>query len=345
MIGDTVDDISSAVSADRSQRASLAVLGLGIPPPGHSMAARASVVEALYLAGAARVLRSLNELEEIVLKRPTDIYSSSFSPSSSSSPSSSVASLASFLNGKSSQTEAQTSTHTHVQTSPLVSVSSLSLSSLSSPPSSFSLSAFPSFPSIVSRVGRYARLERVTKETQVIVELNLDGTGQASISSGIGYLDHMLHALTKHSSIDLSLVCKGDLEIDDHHSTEDCGLTLGAAFAQALGDKKGITRFGSAYAPLDESLARAVVDISGRAFAHVKIDFKREMIGEVSTEMLIHFIVSLTMSAAWTVHVDLLRGSNDHHKAESSFKALAQAIRQAIKRSGSDEVPSTKGSL
>jgi imidazoleglycerol-phosphate dehydratase len=185
----------------------------------------------------------------------------------------------------------------------------------------------------------------VTKETSVVVSLVLEGSGQCSANSGVGYLDHMLTALAKHASVDLSLQCSGDLHIDDHHSTEDCALTLGAAFAQALGDKRGIARFGSAFAPLDESLSRAVLDISGRPHSEIRLQFRRERIGDVSTEMLTHFMQSLAVAAGWTLHVDLIRGENDHHKAESAFKALAQAIRQAIRLTGGSDVPSTKGVL
>ena len=179
----------------------------------------------------------------------------------------------------------------------------------------------------------------------MVVALSLDGSGQCSVQSGVGYLDHMLSALAKHGGLDLSLQCSGDLHIDDHHSTEDCALTLGAAFAQALGDKRGIARFGSAFAPLDESLSRCVLDISGRPHSVVQLNFRREKIGDVSTEMLVHFMHSLAVAAGWTLHVDLIRGENDHHKAESAFKALAQAIRQAVRLTGGSDVPSTKGVL
>lgn len=154
----------------------------------------------------------------------------------------------------------------------------------------------------------------------------------------------MLTALSKHGRIDLTLSCKGDLHVDDHHSVEDCGIVLGQAFKAALGDLRGIARYGYAYAPLDESLSRAVVDISGRPFADINLNLQRENIGNLSCEMLPHFLRSFATSAAITLHVDVLKGKNDHHRAESAFKALALALRAAIKREGTD-IPSTKGVL
>ncbi|CAO3697165.1 unnamed protein product [Rhizopus microsporus] len=155
----------------------------------------------------------------------------------------------------------------------------------------------------------------------------------------------MYHALAKHGGWSLELHCKGDLYIDDHHTAEDTGIALGMAFKQALGTPKGIQRFGSAYCPLDEALSRAVVDISGRPFADINLDLKREKIGELSTEMIPHVLQSFAGAAGITLHVDVLKGQNDHHKAESAFKALAVAIRQAASRTGTDDVPSTKGVL
>ncbi|KAF0543815.1 IGPD-domain-containing protein [Gigaspora margarita] len=155
----------------------------------------------------------------------------------------------------------------------------------------------------------------------------------------------MYHALAKHSGWSLTLKCKGDLHIDDHHSAEDTAIALGLAFKQALGEPRGIKRFGYAYAPLDEALSRAVVDISGRPYADINLDLKREKIGELSTEMLPHVLSSFATSAGITLHVDTIKGKNDHHRAESAFKALAVAIKQAIERTGSSEVPSTKGVL
>lgn len=195
-----------------------------------------------------------------------------------------------------------------------------------------------------SKKSRTANVERKTKETDISLVLNLDGAGESVVSTGIGFLDHMLTALSKHGRIDLTLSCKGDLHVDDHHSVEDCGIVLGQAFKAALGDLRGIARYGYAYAPLDESLSRAVVDISGRPFADINLNLQRENIGNLSCEMLPHFLSSFATSAAITLHVDVLKGQNDHHRAESAFKALALALRAAIKREGTD-IPSTKGVL
>jgi imidazoleglycerol-phosphate dehydratase len=192
---------------------------------------------------------------------------------------------------------------------------------------------------------RTARVERRTGETDVQVELVLDGEGHADVETGLGFLDHMLTALAKHGRFDLQLSCEGDLEVDDHHTAEDSALALGTAFDQALADRRGIRRFGHAYAPLDEALARAVVDFSGRPSAHVATDFRRERIGDIATENLAHFFVSLATTARMTLHVDVLKGENDHHRAEAAFKALALALRLAVSSDGSAEVPSTKGVL
>ncbi len=192
---------------------------------------------------------------------------------------------------------------------------------------------------------RRAALERKTRETHVKVDLNLDGTGQSQIDTGIGFLDHMLTALARHGRLDLTLHCKGDLEIDDHHTAEDCALTLGAAIDQALGDKRGIARFGYAYAPLDEALARAVIDFSGRPHAQVELSLRREAIGALACENITHVMQSLAVAARATLHVDVIRGQNDHHKAEAAFKALALAIRQAVAQDGTQTIPSTKGVL
>ena len=192
---------------------------------------------------------------------------------------------------------------------------------------------------------REAVIDRRTQETEISVRLNLDGTGAAQVSTGIGFLDHLLAALAKHARFDLELSCKGDLLIDDHHTAEDCGLTLGTALQQALGPRVGIRRFGSAYAPLDEALARAVVDISGRPFANVNLGLTRERLGELSCENIPHVLSSLASTAGLTLHVDVLKGDNDHHRAEAAFKAVALALRTAVEASGFDDVPSTKGSL
>ncbi len=192
---------------------------------------------------------------------------------------------------------------------------------------------------------RQASVERRTLETRISLELNLNGSGQAEIGTGIGFLDHMLTALAKHARFDLRLQCEGDLEVDDHHTAEDCALALGQALDQALGERRGIARFGSAYAPLDEALARVVVDLSGRPCAVVELGLTREMIGEIAAENLTHVFVSLAMAGRMALHVDLLRGQNDHHRAEAAFKALALALRQAVALDGSSGVPSTKGVL
>ncbi|KAK4113809.1 IGPD-domain-containing protein [Canariomyces notabilis] len=219
---------------------------------------------------------------------------------------------------------------------------------------------------------RWAAFARDTNETKIQLALNLDGgdfppdtdprlraggtDGHASqlsksqtisINTGIGFLDHMLHALAKHAGWSLALACKGDLYIDDHHTAEDVCIALGYAFAQALGTPTGLARFGYAYAPLDEALSRAVVDLSNRPFSVVDLGLKREKIGDLSTEMIPHCLQSFAQAARITLHVDCLRGDNDHHRAESAFKALAVAIRQATSRvKGKEgEVPSTKGTL
>ena len=192
---------------------------------------------------------------------------------------------------------------------------------------------------------RQASVQRVTNETRIDLTLDLDGEGAAQISTGIGFLDHMLGSLAKHARFDLTLKCAGDLEIDDHHTAEDCALALGQAFDRALGERRGIARFGSAYAPLDEALARAVVDFSGRPHADIALNFSRESIGAIATENLTHVMQSFATAARITLHVDVLKGTNDHHKAEAAFKALALALRIAGQRDGTDSVPSTKGTL
>lgn len=192
---------------------------------------------------------------------------------------------------------------------------------------------------------RTATITRATRETKITCTVNLDGTGEARIATGIGFLDHMLTALSKHSGIDIDLACTGDLHIDDHHTAEDCALTIGQALDQALASRLGITRFASAYAPLDESLARAVLDLSGRPLAVVNLMLLRDSIGTLAAENVPHFFRSLATTLRATLHLDILRGENDHHKAEAAFKALALALKQAVARTASTDVPSTKGSL
>jgi imidazoleglycerol phosphate dehydratase HisB len=192
---------------------------------------------------------------------------------------------------------------------------------------------------------RRAAVSRKTSETAIEVELALDGTGRADVATGIGFFDHMLGALAKHARFDLILKCQGDLEVDDHHTVEDCALALGQALDQALGQRRGIARFGSAYAPLDEALARAVVDLSGRPCAVVELGLERETLGGLACENVAHFFASLATTGRMALHVDVLRGANDHHRAEAAFKAAALALRQAMRPEGPDQVPSTKGVL
>ena len=192
---------------------------------------------------------------------------------------------------------------------------------------------------------RVATVTRTTRETDVTATVNLDGTGKSDIASGLRFLDHLLDTLARHSRIDIALSAEGDLDVDDHHTAEDCALALGAALDDALGDKRGIRRFGDAHVPLDEALARAVVDLSGRAFARVDLGLRRERIGDIAAEMIEHVLQSLAMAARITLHVDLVRGRNDHHRAEAAFKAVAVALRQAVARDEHDDIPSTKASL
>jgi len=194
-------------------------------------------------------------------------------------------------------------------------------------------------------MNRTATVERVTRETTVNVTVTLDGTGKAEVSTGIGFLDHLVETLARHAAFDMTLACKGDLRIDDHHTAEDCALALGEALDRALGERRGVARFGSAFAPLDEALARAVVDLSGRPYSSVDLGLRRETIGGLACENVTHVLRSLAVAARLTLHVDVLRGENDHHRAEAAFKAVALALRQAVACSGSDDVPSTKGVL
>lgn len=191
---------------------------------------------------------------------------------------------------------------------------------------------------------RVAEVRRATKEVDVSVRLDLDGTGAAEVATGLPFLDHMVSALAKHARFDLGLRAEGDLEVDDHHTVEDCALALGRALDDALGDRAGIARFGFAFAPLDEALARAVVDLSGRPWPAVELRFVRESLGSVATENLTHFLNSLAIEARMALHVIVLCGANDHHKAEAAFKAVALALRAAVLRVGGG-VPSTKGVL
>ncbi|MBU3990513.1 MAG: imidazoleglycerol-phosphate dehydratase HisB [Gammaproteobacteria bacterium] len=184
-------------------------------------------------------------------------------------------------------------------------------------------------------------------ETQVRVKLDLAGTGKSQLATGIGFFDHMLDQIARHGLIDLQVDARGDLHIDAHHTVEDVGITLGQALAQALGDKKGLTRYGHAYVPLDEALSRVVVDLSGRPGLSFNVEFSRARIGEFDVDLFREFFQAIVNHAAITVHIDNLRGDNAHHQAETVFKAFARALRMAITadpRIG-DAVPSTKGSL
>ncbi len=192
---------------------------------------------------------------------------------------------------------------------------------------------------------RRASIKRETLETRIALDLLLDGTGRGEIKTGIGFFDHMLVSLTRHARFDLRLTCEGDLEIEDHHTVEDCALALGQALDQALGERRGIARFAHAYAPLDEALARAVVDLSGRPCAEIDLGLTREALGQLSCENVPHFFSSLATTGRMALHVDVLRGANDHHRAEAAFKATALALRQAVRIEGPDQVPSTKGVL
>lgn len=199
---------------------------------------------------------------------------------------------------------------------------------------------------------RTATVSRETSETRIEVTLTLDGSRNVRLDTGIGFLDHMLHALAFHAGWDLELTCAGDLHVDDHHTVEDAGLALGRVVDQALGDRKGVRRFGSAHAPLDEALARVVVDLSGRPFFAGDLHLARERVGDLSCEMVPHFFHSFAQAARVTLHVDVIRGANDHHRIEAAFKACALALKSACRRTvagggdpGSDGVQSTKGAL
>jgi imidazoleglycerol-phosphate dehydratase len=192
---------------------------------------------------------------------------------------------------------------------------------------------------------RTAAITRKTNETDITLSLDLDGAGAVRVSTGVGFLDHMLTALATHAGFDLDLACKGDLEVDDHHTAEDCAIALGHALDQALGDRRAVARFGSAYAPLDEALARAVVDLVTRPHATINLPLNYDRIGGLACENIPHVLSTLAISARLCLHVDLIRGDNDHHKAEAAFKATALALRQAVALSGAVTVPSTKGVL
>jgi imidazoleglycerol-phosphate dehydratase len=195
------------------------------------------------------------------------------------------------------------------------------------------------------KMDRRATIERKTKETAITAELRLDSAEPVYIKSGVSFLDHLLESLAKHARMSITLQCKGDLHIDDHHSVEDCAIVLGQALDNALGERSGINRFGYALAPLDEALARAVVDLSGRPYSVIQLGLKRESIGAVSTENITHFVSTFAAASRSCIHLDVLRGDNDHHRAEAAFKALALALRSAVAIDGGCGIPSTKGAL
>jgi len=194
---------------------------------------------------------------------------------------------------------------------------------------------------------RKASIERVTKETSIKATINLDGTGVYKISTGIGFLDHMLEQLSKHSLIDIELEAKGDLHIDYHHTTEDTGIAIGQAVLQAIGDKKGIRRYGSAYIPMDETLTRVALDFSGRQYLIWKVEFTKDKIGEMDTELFKEWFAAFASCAGITLHVENLYGTNSHHIIESCFKALAKALRASVEIDdrAKNALPTTKGAL
>lgn len=194
---------------------------------------------------------------------------------------------------------------------------------------------------------RQASLERKTHETRIRAHINLDGTGHYDVSTGIGFLDHMLEQLSRHSLIDITLKAEGDLHIDYHHTTEDSGIVIGQAVAKALGDLKGITRYGSALIPMDEALTRVALDVSGRPFIVWNVEFTRDKLGDMDTELFLEWFRAFAFGAGITLHVESLYGTNNHHIIESTYKALARALRQAIEIDPrkADSIPSTKGAL
>jgi len=194
---------------------------------------------------------------------------------------------------------------------------------------------------------RTATIARKTNETEIAVSINLDGTGKHAMNTGIGFFDHMLDQLSRHSLIDMDVRCTGDLHIDFHHTVEDVGIALGQALAQALGDKKGIVRYASSDLPMDGTLTRAALDVSGRAFLVFKVEFTRDKVGEFDTELFREFFQAFAMNAGITLHIETFYGDNNHHIAESCFKAVARALRQAVEidARAADRIPSTKGTL
>jgi len=194
---------------------------------------------------------------------------------------------------------------------------------------------------------RAAKADRKTAETQIALSVNVDGSGRAALSTGIPFLDHMLDQVARHGMLDLEIQAKGDLQVDAHHTVEDIGITLGQAVARAVGDKKGIRRYGHAYVPLDEALSRVVIDFSGRPGLEYHVQFKRALIGEFDVDLVHEFFQGFANHAQVTLHIDNLRGENAHHQCETMFKAFARALRMALEPDprGADAVPSTKGML
>ena len=194
---------------------------------------------------------------------------------------------------------------------------------------------------------RTAQISRTTKETDIQVDINLDGTGQTDIQTGVAFFDHMLDAFGRHGLFDLTVRCKGDIEVDAHHTVEDCGIVLGQAIAQALGDKRGITRYASLALPMDETLVLAAVDISGRGAAYVDLDIPVQKVGDFDTELGAEFFIALAANAGITLHVRQLAGGNSHHILEASFKAVTRALSAAVAIDAriADQLPSTKGAL
>jgi len=194
---------------------------------------------------------------------------------------------------------------------------------------------------------RTAEVSRNTLETQITVKLNLDGTGKATLNTGVPFFDHMLDQIARHGLMDLDIQAKGDLHIDAHHTVEDAGITLGQAFAKAVGDKKGIRRYGHAYVPLDEALSRVVIDLSGRPGLEYHVDYTRARVGEFDVDLLLEFFRGFVNHAGVTLHIDNLRGINAHHQAETVFKAFGRALRMAVEvdERMAGQMPSTKGSL
>ena len=194
---------------------------------------------------------------------------------------------------------------------------------------------------------RQAEVSRHTAETQIRVAVKLDGSGASKLATGIGFFDHMLDQIARHGLIDLDITAVGDLHIDGHHTVEDVGITLGQAMAKAVGDKKGLRRYGHAYVPLDEALSRVVIDFSGRPGLHMRVDFKSAMIGSLDTQLVYEFFQGFSNHAGVTLHIDNLHGDNAHHQCETIFKAFARALRMALEIDprAADVIPSTKGSL